>query len=220
MKSPTLRVLVLGAVGFVLSGLLSGALGFARDTVVLGYAVVVVVVMFALYRYNPQSFRQVMGRHRISGIGAGLGLGLVLIISVMNQPASGSPSGLRLAAALAWLGLVYGICDGLLLTVAPVLAVFGRNTPRLSARIGNWARGAVALAASLFVTATYHLGYEEFRGSRLAQPLVGNAVITAGYLLTGSVATPLIGHVLMHGAAVVHGMETTSQLPPHYQREP
>ena len=220
MKSLTLRVLVLGAAGFVLSGFLSGALGLARDTVVLGYAVVVIVVMFALYRYDPQSFRRVTGRHWISGIVAGLVLGLVLMISVMNQPASGSPSGLRLAAALAWLGLVYGICDGLLLTVAPVLAVFGRDTPRLSARTGNWARGAVALAASLFVTATYHLGYEEFRGPQLAQPLIGNAVITAGYLMTGSVATPLIGHVIMHGAAVVHGRETTSQLPPHYLRQP
>ena len=220
MKSPTLRVLVLGAVGFVISGFLSGALGLARDTVVLGYAVVVVGVMFALYRSEPQSFCQVMGRHRISGIVAGLGVGLMLIISVMNQPPSGSPSGLQLAAALAWLGLVYGICDGLLLTVAPVLAVFGRDTPRLSARTGNWGRGAVALAASLFVTSTYHLGYEEFRGSHLAQPLIGNAVITAGYLMTGSVATPLIAHVIMHGAAVVHGMETTSQLPPHYLRQP
>lgn len=220
MKSPTLRVLVLGAVGFVLSGFLSGALGLGRGTVVLGYALTAAVVTIALYRSDPQSFRRVMGRHWISGIVAGLGLGLVLIISVMNQPASGSPSGLRLAAALAWLGLVYGVFDGLLLTVAPVLAVFGRDTPRLSARTGNWARGAVALAASLFVTATYHLGYEEFRGSHLAQPLIGNAVITAGYLMTGSVATPLIAHVIMHGAAVVHGMETTSQLPPHYLRQP
>lgn len=220
MKRPGLRVLVLGAVGFVLSGFLSGALRLGRGTVVLGYALTAAVVTIALYRSDPQSFRQVMGRHWTSGIVAGLGLGLVLIISVMNQPASGSPSGLRLAAALAWLGLVYGVFDGLLLTVAPVLAVFGRDPPRLSVRTGNWARGAVALAASLFVTATYHLGYEEFRGSHLAQPLIGNAVITAGYLMTGSVATPLLGHVIMHGAAVVHGMETTSQLPPHYPRRP
>jgi len=68
----------------------------------------------------------------------------------------------------------------------------------------------------MLVTAVYHAGYPEFRGPQLSRPLVGNAVLTAGYLLTGSVATPLLGHVIMHGAAVLHGLETTLQLPPHY----
>lgn len=47
-------------------------------------------------------------------------------------------------------------------------------------------------------------------------PLIGNGVLTVGYLLTGSPVTPLVGHVLMHAAAVLHGAETTAQLPPHY----
>jgi hypothetical protein len=76
--------------------------------------------------------------------------------------------------------------------------------------------GVVALAASLLVTALYHLGFAEFRGPELLQPLLGNGIITAGYLLTGSPLTSLIAHTLMHIAAVLHGMETTMQLPPHY----
>jgi hypothetical protein len=135
----------------------------------------------------------------------------------MQQPPSQAPSGLYLAIALVWLGLVYGLLDGLLLTVAPVLAVFGGDSPGLSGRTGRWRRGAMALVASLFVTAAYHVGYVEFRGPQLRQPLVGNAVLTVGYLVTGSIATPLIGHVIMHGAAVLHGTETTLQLPPHYE---
>ena len=74
---------------------------------------------------------------------------------------------------------------------------------------------AIALAASLLVTGVYHLGYREFRGPQLVQPLIGNAVVTAGYLLTGNAAAPLLAHVIMHGAAVLHGVETTAQLPPH-----
>jgi len=50
----------------------------------------------------------------------------------------------------------------------------------------------------------------------LIQPLIGNGILTAGYLLTGSPLTAVVGHVIMHGAAVLHGMETTLQLPPHY----
>jgi hypothetical protein len=46
--------------------------------------------------------------------------------------------------------------------------------------------------------------------------LIGNAILTAGYIVSGSMVAPLIGHVIMHGASVLHGMETTTQLPPHY----
>ena len=48
------------------------------------------------------------------------------------------------------------------------------------------------------------------------QPLIGNALLTLGFLLTGSPGAAIVGHVIMHAAAVVHGMETTVQLPPHY----
>jgi hypothetical protein len=76
--------------------------------------------------------------------------------------------------------------------------------------------GAAAIAGSLLVTALYHAGFAEFRSAALVQPLIGNAAVTAGYLITGHPATPLLAHVVMHGAAVFHGMEATPQLPPHY----
>lgn len=50
----------------------------------------------------------------------------------------------------------------------------------------------------------------------LIQPLIGNAIVTAGYLMARNPMTPLLAHVIMHGAAVAHGMEGTAQLPPHY----
>lgn len=158
-------------------------------------------------------------RHWLGGVLAGLAVGMLLAASVLQQPPSRVPSGLYLGAAVIWLGLVYGLLDGLLLTVAPVLAVYGRAPARLSGT-GGAARGARALLASLFITAAYHLGYEEFRGPQLRQPLIGNTALTVGFLVTGSVATPLIGHVMMHTAAVLHGMDTASQLPPHYPTIP
>jgi hypothetical protein len=47
------------------------------------------------------------------------------------------------------------------------------------------------------------------------QPLIGNVLITLTYLLTGSPVAPIVSHVMMHVAAVMHGMATTMQLPPH-----
>ena len=53
----------------------------------------------------------------------------------------------------------------------------------------------------------------------LVQPLIGNGVMTAGYLLTGNPLTPTLAHILLHGAAVLRGPETTPQLPPHRAAE-
>ena len=126
------------------------------------------------------------------------------------------PSGVHLVWALSWLGMIYGIVDGLLLNVMPVWIVYSGqaqdiDSPRLRLR-----RVLMALGASLLVTAAYHLGYQEFRGPAVIQPLIGNALLTLGFLLSGSPGTAIVGHVIMHAAAVVHGMETTVQLPPHY----
>jgi hypothetical protein len=99
----------------------------------------------------------------------------------------------------------------------PVLATFqffesARSVTGAAGRIFR----AAAMAASLFVTGAYHLGYAEFQGEAIMQPLIGNAIITFGYLLTANPITPIIAHVAMHVAAVLRGIETTVQLPPHY----
>jgi len=209
-------VLGFGVIGLAVSTLFSGVLALRRGTVVLGYLLVAAPAMLAFLRRFPSAARA-LTRNRRRGIVGGLVLGAVLALTVLRQPASEVPSGSHLVFALLWLGLVYGVLDATLLTVLPALAV-DVDFKRV-ARSGRLGRAATAMAASLWVTATYHVGYPEFRGLRLVDPIVGNAIITAGYLLTGSAVTPLIGHVVMHGAAVLHGQETAAQLPPHYRSD-
>ena len=81
---------------------------------------------------------------------------------------------------------------------------------------GRLAATSAGLSASLLVTAVYHLGFAEFRGPGLAAPLLGNGIITIGYLLAGNPLTALVAHVVLHLASVVHGIDTTVTLPPHY----
>lgn len=50
----------------------------------------------------------------------------------------------------------------------------------------------------------------------MAGPILGNAILTAAYLLTRNPLSTTLAHVAMHVASVLHGMETTIQLPPHY----
>jgi hypothetical protein len=136
---------------------------------------------------------------------------------VAAQPASARPHGADLAVALGWEGLVYGTVDAILLSVIPVLAVYGSRRPEQLAGPGaRWRWGGAALGASLLVSAAYHLGFAEYRGPALLGPLVGNGLSTVSYLLAGNPLAPILSHVIMHQAAVWHGMATTAQLPPHY----
>ena len=116
------------------------------------------------------------------------------------------------------LGLIYGLVDGLFLTVLPIAATWQAFTllgwtNRWPGRIGA---GILALLASLFVTATYHLGYPEFQSVALFGPLVGVGVMSVAYLLSRSPLAPVLSHIAMHGAAVLFGLATAIQLPPHY----
>jgi hypothetical protein len=81
---------------------------------------------------------------------------------------------------------------------------------------GRAGTGVLALIASLVVAAAYHLGYPEFRNSSLVAPIIGNGVMSLASLLTMSPVAAIGSHVAMHIAAILHGAETTLQLPPHY----
>jgi hypothetical protein len=86
--------------------------------------------------------------------------------------------------------------------------------------VGSWlgtvGAAVVGLLASTYVAAAYHLGYPEFRGSEVAFPILGNDIISLGYILTRNPLTAALSHAAMHVAAVLHGREATIQLPPHY----
>ena len=120
--------------------------------------------------------------------------------------------------AILWRGVVYGAADGVLLSVFPILAVFGlfaskplrERSKRAVAGIG-----ALALVVSLLFTAVYHLGYPDFRGSKVSKPMTGDAIWSVPTLVTlNPVAAPL-AHIGLHVAAVVHSYQTDLFLPPH-----
>lgn len=209
-------ILGLVVTSFAMSAWSAGVARMGREDIVVVYVAVVGILLLAYGRFTGIPLAGYLTQHWRTGLIAGLTIGALLTLGVMAQPGSPRPSGVHLAWALLWLGVVYGVSDALLLNVMPVWIV--RSGPPWKS--GDWGlrlrRGMVALGASLLVTAAYHLGYEEFRGPSVIQPLIGNALLTLGFLLTRSPGAAVVGHVIMHGAAVLHGMETTAQLPPHY----
>ena len=113
--------------------------------------------------------------------------------------------------------MVYGAVDGLLLSAFPILVVsaaFAGSKLR-SRRGGKAAVLALAMAASLLITATYHVGYSDFRSSKVRKPVTGDLVWSVPTLATLNPVGSPIAHVGVHVAAVAHSYETDLFLPPH-----
>ena len=218
MRFPGWRwILTAALVGFGSSSVLSGLLRLPRDWFVAGHALLAGALCLAYVWWEHVNVRTQFSRRKAPGLIGGVVFGALLARQVLAQPASPRADGGELLGQLAIFGVVYGVVDALLLSVLPVLAVYGsRSAADLQSPGARLRWGMIALLASMVVTVAYHAGFPEFRGTQLLQPIIGNTVITLAYLLTGSPWAPVVAHVAMHGAAVIHGMSSTMQLPPHY----
>lgn len=211
---------VLGAavLGWACTALFAGLLQWSRPLFLVPYVLLAGGFMVAWLRWNEFDWRSQLARNWVWGLSAALVVGAFVVQNVLRQPRTLMPQGADLAFDLLWLGLIYGLVDGSFLTILPIAATWQAFThlgwtERWPGRI---AVGVLALLASLLVTATYHLGYPEFQGVAVFGPLVGVGVMSVAYLLSRSPWAPVLSHIAMHVAAVLFGLATAIQLPPHY----
>ena len=214
-----LRWLVSGFVlAFLVPFVLAELLEVPRD---LYYALYIVGVaaFFGLWvRATGQSFGEMLRRRWVLALVIGLAVaGLLTLIVLRTEDATARPGGLELIGAVMWRGVAYGLADGLLLSAFPILAVFAMfaGTKTRERLLGTVAIGLAALAASLAMTAAYHLGYRDFRSEKLRKPVAGDVVWSIPTLVTlNSIGAP-IAHAGLHTSAVLHSYETDTYLPPH-----
>jgi hypothetical protein len=158
-------------------------------------------------------------RHLVWAVVLGFVFAAVMVVIALNSAsASAHPSGVQFWAAVGWRGVVYGVADGLLLSAFPILLVFAAARVRRTHRSGAGrliATGAVAMVASLAMTATYHLGYHDFRSEKLRKPMSGDLVWSIPTLATLNPVGSPIAHAGLHVAAVAHDYDTDLFLPPH-----
>jgi hypothetical protein len=144
--------------------------------------------------------------------------GLVLMQGVLARPETAKLSGWVLAWALLWRGVVYGAVDGLLLLAFPWIVTWRA----LRADEGGWRRklgaGLAAWGAILLMTTAYHLGYEDFRSTKILQPNIGSSIAAVPTLVTSNPVASPISHIVLHVTAVLHCPETELFLPPHRSR--
>lgn len=214
---PGFRWAAIAAVaGFFTSAVFSSLLHWQRDAFVGAWLVVAGLTVAAWVTAGRWSPAVQLRRRWVSGLMMGIVAGALLAFTVTRQASSSAPAGAAAIGPLIWLALVYGTVDAVMLSVIPVLSVYGARPAADLQGVGRLRWAGLALGASLAVTAAYHAGFAEFRGGAMLQPLLGNLIITLTYLLSGSPLAPIAAHVIMHAAAVLHGAASTSQLPPHY----
>ncbi len=184
-----------------------------------GVYALAVAGLFALWsRSTGYDLVAAVRRRWLLAVTLGLGAaGVMAVLVVRTEDATARPDGLELIGAVAWRGIVYGVADGLLLSVFPILVVFAAFTgSRLNRRFaGKVVIGIVALFASLAMTAVYHVGYSDFRSDKIAKPLTGDVIWSVPTLVTLNPIGAPIAHAGLHTSAVLHSYETDTFLPPH-----
>jgi hypothetical protein len=207
-----------GAVlGMAVAAVFGGLFRLPRSLYLVPYFVLTSAYLYGYMRWSELDPGKLVRYHWVRGLIGGAVAGAFGVWTVVHQPSSPAPQGFELIFDLGWLGIVYGTVDGLLLSVLPVFAIWEALTEldwtkRWS---GRALAGLLTLAGSSAVVAVYHLGYPEFRGVQIVFPVVGVGVMTLAYLVTGNPLAAVISHVAMHFAAVLHGVESVLQLPPH-----
>ena len=213
-----LWVLAGAVLGFGIAAVFAGLLHLSRHLYLIPYVVLVIAFLYGYARWSKLALGQCILYRWGWGVVGGVLVGIFAVQSVVRQPLSSTPEGVELVIDLLWLGVVYGTVDGLLLSVLPVFAVWNALTRQgwtvhWPGRIGT---GLLALLASMLVIAVYHLGYPEFRGHQVMFPVFGVSMMSLAYIATGNPISALISHIAMHITAVLYGLQTAMQLPPHY----
>lgn len=201
---------------FLVSAVFSGYLKWPRRIFLFPYIILsalLLVIFFKSYQINAEFWIH----NWFIGLFAFILIGALLVKNVWSQPDTRKKGDNKLFTDILWLGLAYGVTDGLLLNVMPVIAANGifklNPDPYTGEKI---ILGIAGIAASLAVTLFYHLGYHEFRNKCVLKVLLGNALITLTFVISGNPLAAVLSHATMHIAAVLRGPDTTIQLPPHY----
>ncbi len=201
-------------VSFAVPFIFSSVLGLQHDVYLAVYFAVVLGGFAAYARATSLNIRETLLRHWRLGVVLGIIMGFALVRNVLSDTATPHPHGIYYAFELVWRGGIYGAVDALLLTVLPCLVVYRALGGHLTA----WRRRIAYFAASLVlvvsITATYHLGFAQYRHDGISQPETGNVLISVPMLLSANPIGSIADHMAMHVSAVAHTYETTVRLPP------
>jgi hypothetical protein len=204
----------IGAAGFLVAWGLTSRLGVRRTPYIAALALLTGGLTWGYLAWSETGLASFATNRWGWGLVGAVVAGVLLARLSRHQPRGPRSQGRRLVAALAWEGVVYGITEGLLLSVLPVLVTWQAFAAHgwTSGTGRSLVAGIAAMGASLAVIVIHHLGYRGFHSrAALAPVMVGCGLLSLAYLLTASPLAAVGGHILLHTALNLRGTE----LPPY-----
>ena len=222
--SQLIWLLAIALASFLVTWIFTDLFHLAQTAFIGVLAVVTGALLAGYLSWSNTDWVTFLSNQWLWGLVGAIIVGLLLIVMLTRGSRSRAqmfasaprPEGLRLVGALLWEGLVYGMAEGLLLSVLPVLITWQALSSLhwTASWYGIILSGIIALLASVVVIVVHHLGYREFRGRKLVFAVAGCAPLSLAYLLTMNPLAAGVGHSILHMGAVLRGIE----LPPHYEK--
>lgn len=203
------------SIGFFIPFLFANSTCVPVDLYYLIYFTAIILFLTCYARFTNLNCKEILSKNLKIAVALGLIFAVIMFINIFSRPETAKLSGLFFIWALIWRGLLYGAIDGLFLTSFPCVIVwraFEVDKRNLTYKI------FFSLLAYIFIivlTTSYHLGYSDFRSSKLIQPIIGNTIMSIPTLLSSNPISSPVAHAAMHVAAVIHSPQTDIFLPPH-----
>lgn len=203
------------AVAFAIPYVGVSQLQLQHDVYYGAYFVATLAMLTAYVRAEQIDVRLLFTRHWLPSLIVGIPVAAFVVWNVFRtDDATSRPHGAYFVFELLWRGVGYGTIDALLLTVFPCVVAYTMLHGRVTTVFRRARYIAIAVPMILVITATYHLGYPQYRQDGVAKPEVGNTLISIPMLATVNPVGSIAAHVSMHVTAVTHSYETTVFLPP------
>jgi hypothetical protein len=207
------------AVAFLIPYLGVSVFDLQHDVFYLVYFAITIALVSAYVRVERVEVVTILRRRWAWSLGLGVGLAAFLVFNVVNtEDATARPHGAYFVFELLWRGVGYGVIDTLLLTIFPCFVAYKLLHGRVDGVTGKLRFTALMLPLVLIITATYHLGYPQYRQDGLARPETGNVLISVPTFATANPVGSVVAHVSQHVAAVTHSYESRVFNPPVTKR--
>jgi hypothetical protein len=189
-----------------------------HDVFYLGYFAVTIALIGTYVRIEHVDVGEVVSMRWRWSLGLGIVTAGFLVFNVFQtEDATTRPSGLYFLFELLWRGVGYGLVDTLLLTAFPCFVAYQLLHGCVGGLAGKLRFTALALPLVIVVTATYHLGYPQYRDDGIGRPEIGNVLISIPTFATANPVGSFAAHVSQHVAAVTHTYESEIFNPPATQ---
>jgi hypothetical protein len=154
-------------------------LSLQHDLFYLTYFAITMALIAAYVRLEQVDVRTIFRCRWRWSVGIGTVLATVLVLNVFKtSDATPRPQGAYFVFELLWRGVGYGVVDTILLTIFPCLVAYKLLRGRVEGLKGKLRLTAVMLPLVIIITATYHLGYPQYRQDGVSRPETGNVLIS------------------------------------------